>query len=151
MVEALQKVRASGSKVKLLRSLSMPTQLSLGSLSLVLNLTIKKSVDLPYTNWLGAGTALPMSSRQSETSLHRGIKCDVAGWNSRKCLCETVAWAARHCVNEYAHVNLVFYNKTLLHCVTLAIKKKRKIFFGFEIKLGKQQRLDFEINGSMRF
>ena len=37
----------------------MPTQLSLGSLSLVLDLTMKKGVGLPCTNWSGAGAALP--------------------------------------------------------------------------------------------
>ena len=52
-MKVLQKVLASGSKVKLLRSSGMPTQLSLGSLSLVYDLTMKKGVDLPYTNWLG--------------------------------------------------------------------------------------------------
>ena len=46
----------------------MPTRLSLGSLSLVLDLTMKKGVGLPCTNWLGAGAALLMSPRQGETS-----------------------------------------------------------------------------------
>ena len=46
----------------------MPTRLSLGSLSLVLDLTMKKGVDLPCTNWSGAGAALLMSPRQGETS-----------------------------------------------------------------------------------
>ena len=72
----------------------MPTQLSLGSLSLVLDLTMKKSVGLPYTNWSGAGAALLMSPRQGETSQHRGTKCGVASWVSRKYLCETIAWAS---------------------------------------------------------
>ena len=51
----------------------MPTRLSLGSLSLVLDLTIKKGVGLPYTNWSGAGAALLMSPRQSETSQYEAI------------------------------------------------------------------------------
>ena len=41
----------------------------------------------------GAGAALQMSPRQGETSQHKGIMCGVAGWASRKCLCETNAWA----------------------------------------------------------
>ena len=39
---------------------------------------MKKGVDLPKTNWLGAGTALLMSPRQGETNQHRGMKYDVA-------------------------------------------------------------------------
>ena len=46
----------------------MPTLLSLGSLSLVLDLTMKKGVGLPCTNWSGAGAALLMNPRQGETS-----------------------------------------------------------------------------------
>ena len=72
----------------------MPTRLSLGSLSLVLDLTMKKGVGLPCTNWSGAGVALLMSPRQGETSQHKGKMCGVAGWVSRKCQCETAARAA---------------------------------------------------------
>ena len=68
MVRALQKVRANGSKVKLLWISGMPTWLSSGSLLLVLDLTMKKSVGLPCTNWSGAGAALLISLRQGETS-----------------------------------------------------------------------------------
>ena len=57
----------------------MPTWLSLGSMSLVLDLTIKKGVGLPCTNWSGAGAALLMRPRQGITSQHRGIKCGVTG------------------------------------------------------------------------
>ena len=71
----------------------MPTRLSLGSLSLVLDLTMKKGVGLHCTNWSGAGAALLMSHRQGETSQHRGMTCGVAGWDSRKRLCETAARA----------------------------------------------------------
>ena len=39
----------------------MPTRLSLGSMSLVLDLTMKKGVGLPGTNWMGAKAALLMS------------------------------------------------------------------------------------------
>ena len=46
----------------------MPTRLSLGSLSLVFDLTMKKGVGLPCTNWSGDGAALLMSPRQGETS-----------------------------------------------------------------------------------
>ena len=66
-------------------------RLSLGSLSLVLDMTMKKSVGLPCKNWSGAEAALLMSPRQDETSQHKGIKCGVAGWVPRKCLCETAA------------------------------------------------------------
>ena len=51
----------------------MPTRLSLGSLSLVLDLTMKKGVGLPCTNWSGAGAALLMSPRQGETSQYEAI------------------------------------------------------------------------------
>ena len=51
----------------------MPTRLSLGSLSLILDLTIKKGVCLPCINWSGAGTALLMSLRQNETSQYEAI------------------------------------------------------------------------------
>ena len=69
----------------------MPTRLSLESMSLVLDLTMKKGVGIPCTNSSGAGAALLMSPRQGETSQHRDIKCGVTGWVSRKCLCETTA------------------------------------------------------------
>ena len=46
----------------------MPTRLSLGSLSIVWDLTMKKSAGLSYRNWSGAKVALPMSTRQGETS-----------------------------------------------------------------------------------
>ena len=59
--------------VKILWSSGMPTRLSLGSLSLVLDLTMKKGVGLPCTNWSGAGAALLMSPRQGETSQYEGI------------------------------------------------------------------------------
>ena len=49
----------------------MPTRLSLGSLSLVLDLTMKKGVGLPCTNWSGAGAAFLMSPRQGETSQYK--------------------------------------------------------------------------------
>ena len=58
----------SGSWVKLLRSSGKPTQLSLGRLLLVLDLTMKKGVGLPCTNWSGARVALLLSSRKGETS-----------------------------------------------------------------------------------
>ena len=57
----------------------MPTKSSLGSLSLVLDLTMKKSVGLPCTNWSGAGAALLMSPRQDETSQHKDKMCGVVG------------------------------------------------------------------------
>ena len=72
----------------------MPTRLNLGSLSLVLDLTMKKGVGLPCANWSEAGVAFLMSPRQGETSQHKGKMCGVAGWVSRKCLCETAARAA---------------------------------------------------------
>ena len=51
----------------------MPTRLSLESLSLVLDLTMKKGVGLPCTNWSGAGATLLMSPRQGETSQYEAI------------------------------------------------------------------------------
>ena len=51
----------------------MLTRLSFGSLSLVLDLTMKKGVGLPCTNWSGAGAALLMSPRQGETSQYERI------------------------------------------------------------------------------
>ena len=44
----------------------MLTLLRLGSLSLVLDLTRKKGVGLPCTNWSGAGAAFLMNPRQGE-------------------------------------------------------------------------------------
>ena len=61
----------------LLQSYSMSTRLSLGSLSLVWDLTMKNDISLPYTNWLGVGVILLMSSKQGETSQYRGKRCDV--------------------------------------------------------------------------
>ena len=58
---------------------------------------MKKGVGLPCTNWSGARVALLMSLRQGETSQHKDIICDVAGWVSRKCLCETAARATPLC------------------------------------------------------
>ena len=46
----------------------MPTRLSAGSLSLVLDLTVKKGFGQPYSNWSGAEAALLMSLKQGETS-----------------------------------------------------------------------------------
>ena len=79
--------------VKILWSSGMPTRLSFGSLSQVLDLTMKKGVGLPCTNWSGVGAALLMSPRQGETSQYEGM-CGVAGWVSNKCPCETAARAA---------------------------------------------------------
>ena len=56
----------------------MPTRLSLGSFSLAWDLTMKKGVGQSYTNWSGVGATLLISSRQDETSQHRGMKCGVA-------------------------------------------------------------------------
>ena len=58
---------------------------------------MKKGVGLPCTNWSGARAAILMSLRQDETSQHRGMKCGVAGWVSRKCLCETITRATPLC------------------------------------------------------
>ena len=66
-------------EVEILWSSGMPTRLSLGSLSLVLDLAIKNGVGLPCTNWSGAGAALLMSPRQGETSQHKYNMRGVAG------------------------------------------------------------------------
>ena len=68
--ESALEVHASGSWFKHLRSSSMPTRLSLGSLSLVWDLTMKKGVSLPYTNWSRAEVAFldePETGRNQST------------------------------------------------------------------------------------
>ena len=45
-------------------------EVSMGSLSLVEDLTMKKCVGLPCPNWSKARTAFLMSPRQDETSQH---------------------------------------------------------------------------------
>ena len=55
---------------------------------------MKKGVGLPCINWSGARAALLTSPRQGEISQHRGMKCGMADWVSRKWLCETAARAA---------------------------------------------------------
>ena len=73
--ESASEARASGLWLKLLRSLDMSTQLNLGSLSLVWDLTMKKGVGLPCTNLSGAGVVV-------KTSQHRGMKSGVEDWVS---------------------------------------------------------------------
>ena len=73
-VRVLQTRACKWIEVEILWSSGMPTRLSLGSLSLVLDLTMKKGVGLPCTNWSRAGAALLMSPRQGETSKYEG-KC----------------------------------------------------------------------------
>lgn len=58
----------------LLQSSGRPTQLSLGSLSLVKDLTMKRSLVISYTNWSGASVIPLMSPWQDETSQHSGIE-----------------------------------------------------------------------------
>ena len=77
----------------------MPTRLSLGSLSLVLNLTMKKGVGLPYTNWSGAGAALLMSPRQGETSQYEAI-CVACQAGSQFSGYMRPPHGPRRCVNE---------------------------------------------------
>ena len=72
-VGALQTRACKWMEVEILWSSGMPTWLSLGSLSLVLDLTMKKGVSLPCTNWSGARAALLMSPRQGETSQYEAI------------------------------------------------------------------------------
>ena len=86
-------------EVKLLWSPSMPTRLSLGSLSLVLDLTMKKGVGLPCTNWSGAGAALLMSPRQGETSRYEGI-CVAWQAGSQENVYVRLQHRPRRCVNE---------------------------------------------------
>ena len=61
----------------LLQSSGRPTQLSLGSLSLVKDLTMKRSLVISYTNWSGASVIPLMSPWQDETNQHSGMKCIV--------------------------------------------------------------------------
>ena len=77
----------------------MPTQLSLGSLSLVLDLTMKKGVGLPCTNWSGAGAALLMSPRQGETSQYEAI-CVACRAGSQLSVYMRLSHGPRRCVNE---------------------------------------------------
>lgn len=58
----------------LLQSSGRPTQLSLGSLSLVKDLTMKRSLVISYTNWSRARVIPLMSPWQDETSQHSGIE-----------------------------------------------------------------------------
>ena len=58
----------------LLQSSSRPTWLSLGSLSLVKDLTMKRSLAISYTNWSRARDDSLMSPWQDETSQHNGIE-----------------------------------------------------------------------------
>ena len=46
----------------------MPTRLNVGSLSLVVDLTVKKGLGHPYTNWSGTEAVPLMSPRQGKTS-----------------------------------------------------------------------------------
>ena len=77
----------------------MPTRLSLGSLSLVLDLPMKKGVGLPCTNWSGAGAALPMSPRQGETSQYE-VKCVACQAGSQFSGYMRPPHGPRCCVNE---------------------------------------------------
>ena len=77
----------------------MPTRLSLGSLSLVLDLTMKKGVGLPCTNWSGAGAALLMSPRQGETSQYEAI-CVACQARSQFSGYMRSPHGPRRCVNE---------------------------------------------------
>ena len=58
----------------LLQSSGRPTQLCLGSLSLVKDLKMKKTLAISYTNWSGVGAVPLMSPWQDETSQHSGIE-----------------------------------------------------------------------------
>ena len=77
----------------------MPTRLSLGILSLVLNLTMRKGVSLPYTNWSGAAAALLMSPRQGETSHYEAI-CVACQAGSQFSGYMRLPHGLRRCVNE---------------------------------------------------
>ena len=77
----------------------MPTWLSLGSLSLVLDLTMKKGVGLPCTNWSGAGAALLMSPRQGETSQYEAICVACQAGSQFSGYMRPPHWL-RRCVNE---------------------------------------------------
>ena len=93
-VGALQMRACKWTEVEILWSLGMPTRLSLGSLSLVLDLIMKKGVGLPCTNWLGVGAALLMSPRQGETSQYEGICVAWQAGSQLSWIYETVARAA---------------------------------------------------------
>ena len=86
-------------EVEILWSSGMLTRLSLRSLSLVLDLTMKKGVGLPCTNWSGVGAALLMSPRQGETSQYEGI-CLAWQAGSQENVHVRPPHGARRCVNE---------------------------------------------------
>ena len=77
----------------------MPTRLNLRSLSLVLDLTMKKGVGLPCTNWSEARAALLMSPRQGETSQYEGI-CVAWQTGSQENVHVRPPQGPRRCVNE---------------------------------------------------
>ena len=77
----------------------MPTRLSLGSLLLVLDLTMKKGVGLLCTNWSGVGAALLMSLRQGETSQYEAI-CVACQAGSQFSGYMRPPHGPRRCVNE---------------------------------------------------
>ena len=60
--------------MKLLRSLSKSTQLSLGCLSLVWDLTMNTGFRQPCTNRLGVGAALLMSPKKGKISQYKSMK-----------------------------------------------------------------------------
>ena len=94
-VGALQTRACKWIEVEILWSSGMPTRLSLGSLtSLVLDLTMKKGVGLPCTNWSGAEAALLMSPRRGETSQYEAICVTCQAGSQELCLCETAARTA---------------------------------------------------------
>ena len=83
----------------------MSTRLSLGSLSLVLDLTMKKGVGLPCTNWSGAGVALLMSPRQGETSQYEAI-CVACQAESQFSGYMRPPHGPRRCVNMVSELGL---------------------------------------------
>ena len=85
-------------EVKLLWSPGMQTRLILRSLSLVLDLTMKKGVGLPCTNWSGAGAALLTSLRQGETSQYEVI-CVAWQAESQENVYVRPPHGPRRCVN----------------------------------------------------
>ena len=85
--------------VKILWSSGMPTRLSLGSLSLVLDLTMKNGVGLPCPNWSGDGAALLMSPRLGETSQYEGICVAWQAGSEENIHVRPPHWS-RRCVNE---------------------------------------------------
>ena len=65
----------------ILQSLGRPTQLSLRSLSPIKDLTMKRSLTISYTNWLGAG-AVPLMTKPINIVALKCMACRLSPFDS---------------------------------------------------------------------